>query len=93
MTTHPVRFDALPEYHQYVDEGCNFHPSCLCCPAEFCRYDARKGIYTLRTLSRDSAIIEGRRQHGLSERALANRHHVSRSTIQRILAQARRISP
>jgi hypothetical protein len=93
MTTHAVRSDALPEYHQYDDEGCNFFPTCLCCPADFCRFDARKGIYTLRTLDRDRAIIEGRRRHGLTLRALAVHHGVSVRTVYRILAQAPRSSP
>jgi hypothetical protein len=85
-----VRFDALPEYHQYEDEGCNFFPACLCCPADFCRYDARKGIYTLRTQSRDSAIIDDRRRHGLPLRAIAQRHHISVRSVYRILANSRR---
>lgn len=88
MTTHAVRFDALPENHQYEDEGCNFFPACLCCPASFCRFDARRGIYTLRTQSRDQAIIDGRRKHGLPLRTLASKHGVSVRTVYRILAQA-----
>jgi len=86
----PVRYDALPEYHQYVDEGCAFHSSCLSCPASVCRYDARKGIQTLHNEYRDLDIITARRQYGHSVSRIARRHHVSKRTVQRILADSRR---
>jgi len=88
MVTHPVRSDALPENHQYEDEGCNFFPACLCCPADFCRFDARKGIYTLKTQSRDNAIIDDR-QRGVPLRVIAQRHHISVRSVLRILQAER----
>ena len=86
----PVRYDALPEYHQYVDEGCAFHSSCLSCPASVCRYDARKGIQTLYNEYRDLAIITDRRRFGHPVLRIARRYGVSPRTVQRILADSRR---
>jgi hypothetical protein len=86
----PVRSDALPEFHDYVDEGCVFHPTCLTCPAAQCRYDARKGIQTLLNFGRDIQVRVDRALLGLSATALAQRHHVSERTVHRILAASRR---
>ena len=34
-----VRREALPEYANYKDTGCDLAPSCLSCPFVRCRYD------------------------------------------------------
>ena len=34
-----VRREALPEYANYKDEGCELAPSCLRCPFARCKYD------------------------------------------------------
>ena len=39
-----IRRDALPEYVDYRDTGCELAPSCLNCPFIRCRYDYSDGI-------------------------------------------------
>ena len=34
-----ARDDSLPEFHTYVDSGCNLFSSCLSCPFAQCRHD------------------------------------------------------
>ncbi len=34
-----IRREALPEYANYRDTGCDLAPSCLSCPFVRCRYD------------------------------------------------------
>ncbi len=34
-----IRMEALPEYANYKDTGCDLAPSCLRCPFARCRYD------------------------------------------------------
>ena len=34
-----IRREALPEYANYKDTGCDLAPSCLSCPFARCRYD------------------------------------------------------
>lgn len=42
------RLTALPEYHQYADQGCILAPSCLACPYPVCYHDNPSFLDTLR---------------------------------------------
>jgi len=83
-----VRHDALPEFHQYTDEGCDHHPACLDCPFPFCRFDVVGGVRVLRNVARDLAVIRERRRHQFPIEVLAQRHGVSKRTVFRILKVA-----
>lgn len=85
-----VRLTALPEFHQYVDEGCEHYPRCLACPLYRCRFDVAGGIRVLRNVARDLAIIREHRRQQLPLEVLAYRHGVSKRSVYRILAVARR---
>ena len=85
----PVRADALPELHQYVDEGCDFHAACLTCPAPACRFEAPAGIRTLRNAQRDPAIVRDYRELRLPVRVIAWRHGVTERTVFRVIGRAR----
>ena len=39
-----IRREALPEYANYQDTGCDLAPSCLRCPFVRCRHDYPDGI-------------------------------------------------
>ena len=81
----PVRYDARPENVRYRDEGCDLSPSCLNCRLPVCRYDCPFGTRRLRTLDRDEEIVRLRHRDRLPIDALADRFHVSRRTVFRIL--------
>lgn len=34
----PPKQSALPEHHDYRDDGCDLFPTCLSCPLAECRY-------------------------------------------------------
>jgi transposase-like protein len=83
-----ARSDALPENTQYVDTGCDVHPSCLTCPLVRCRYDEPGGTRRLLSEGRDRSIVALRRSgHGVEE--IASRFGVSRRTVFRALARSR----
>ncbi len=89
-----VRADALPEYTQYRDDGCEVHPHCLSCPLPRCRYEEPGGLRALLNERRDREIVE-QRLRGASVEELADRFGVSRRTVFRVLEsyrQARRRS-
>ena len=83
-----VRIDALPEYLEYRDGGCDLAPNCLRCPLERCRYDEPGGVRRLLQAPRDDAVRR-RRGEGLAIDALAAEFGVSRRTVFRILAAGR----
>jgi hypothetical protein len=83
------RRDALPEHTQYIDGGCDLHPSCLTCPLVRCRYDEPGGARKLRSDERDRAILRLHRQGSLKVEAVARSFGVSRRTVFRVLARAR----
>lgn len=49
----PKRSDALVDELLgtgiYADRGCEYHPSCLTCPFERCRFDSHSGIPGIRS--------------------------------------------
>ena len=83
------RRDALPENTDYVDTGCDLHPSCLTCPLVRCRYDEPGGARRLLSNERDRAILAEQRQ-GRSISDIAAGFGVSRRTVFRVLARSRR---
>lgn len=84
----PKRVDALPEYIDYQDTGCDLYPSCLNCPLPRCRYDSPGGARAMLRVGRDAAIVAGyRRGKGVDE--LARMFAVSRRTVFRVLRAAR----
>lgn len=85
----PARSDALPEYTDYRDTGCDLYPSCLCCPLPRCRFDAAGGAPALLRTGRDARIIRLARQDGLGVDELATMFGLSRRTIFRVLQHNR----
>lgn len=80
-----VRSDALPEYQEYRDEGCDLFASCLACPLQRCRYDVPGGVRALLNRERDHQIRLVRGTSPLSVDEIAARFHVSRRTVFRVL--------
>ena len=80
-----VRSDALPEYQEYRDEGCDLFAACLACPLQRCRYDVPGGVRALLNRERDHQIRVTRDSGNLSVDGIAARFHVSRRTVFRAL--------
>ncbi len=83
-----VRADALPEYLDYRDTGCDLSPTCLRCPLARCRYDEPGGARRLLQISRDEAVCR-RRDEGAGIDGLAAEFDLSRRSVFRILAAGR----
>jgi hypothetical protein len=81
----PKRIDALPEYTDYADRGCDLFPSCLNCPLPRCRYEERGGAGALMRSGRDASIVAMADDRGMSVDALARMFGLSRRTIFRVL--------
>lgn len=84
----PKRIDALPEYTDYRDTGCDLFPSCLNCPLPRCRYDEPGGAPALLRAGRDAAIVAAYRS-GKRVDELARMFGISRRTVFRVLRAAR----
>jgi hypothetical protein len=89
ISPRPQRRDALPEYTNYTDSGCDIHPSCLTCPLERCRYDSPGGARAIRGEERDRQIVSRWRDEGASVGTLAQEFEISRRTVFRVLSRAR----
>jgi Homeodomain-like domain len=85
----PSRVDALPEYVDYRDSGCDLYPSCLRCPLPRCRYDDPGGAQAMLRTGRDASIQQMARRDGLSVDDLARMFGVSRRTVFRVLSKGR----
>jgi hypothetical protein len=85
----PVRADALPEFHQYVDEGCAHYPLCLACPLPCCRFDVPGGIRSLHNRERDPFIVRDYWELRLPVDVVADRYGVSTRTVFRVVGRAR----
>ncbi len=83
------RIDALPEYIEYVDRGCDLYPSCLRCPLPRCRYEDPGGAAAMLRNGRDASIIRLSEQDGVSVDELARMFGLSRRTVFRVLRAAR----
>ena len=84
--------DLPPEYCHYQDEGCDLADSCLNCPFPKCIYDEPGGKQRWLKTLRDEAVLRLFADQGKTVKELAMMFGVSRSTIQRILKQAKEIS-
>lgn len=83
-----LRSDALPEEHEYRDEGCDAAPSCLACPFVECRYDGAGGIRAIRNRTRNPEIARLLKQ-GLTGQEVSARMGVSLRTVWRASAATR----
>lgn len=85
----PSRIDALPEYTDYADTGCDLYASCLNCPLPRCRYEEPGGAPALLRGGRNASILRLAREEHLGVDGLAERFGLSRRTIFRILRSGR----
>jgi hypothetical protein len=85
----PSRIDALPEYTDYNDTGCDLYPSCLGCPLPRCRYEEPGGAAAMLRSGRDASILRLAAQDGVTVDRLAEMFGLSRRTIFRVLRSAR----
>ena len=85
----PARSDALPEYVDYADTGCDLYPSCLNCPLPQCRYEVNGGASTMLRTGRDASIIAAAKRYGATIDDLARTFGLSRRTIFRVLEKDR----
>ncbi len=85
----PLRIDALPEYTDYADTGCDLYPSCLNCPLPRCRYEEAGGAPAILRTGRDATILRLSREDGVGVDRLAEMFGLSRRTIFRVLRAAR----
>jgi hypothetical protein len=85
----PLRSDALPEYTDYADTGCDLYPSCLNCPLPRCRYEESGGAPAILRTGRDATILKLANEDGLGVERLAEMFGLSRRTIFRVLRAAR----
>ncbi len=81
----PRRIDALPEYTDFNDSGCDLYPSCLSCPLPKCRYDEPGGAAAMLRTGRDAGILRMATEDGMTVDRLAMQFGVSRRTIFRVL--------
>ncbi len=86
----PARCDALPEYSDYEDTGCDLYPSCLNCPLPRCRYEVNGGAQAILRSGRDASILAAARREGATVDELARMFGLSRRTIFRVLERGRR---
>ena len=84
-----TRCDALPEYTEYNDGGCDLYPSCLRCPLPRCRYDDPGGAAAMLRSGRNAAILRLADRDGLTVEELAQSFGVSRRTVFRVLSAGR----
>lgn len=85
----PTRIDALPEYVDYADTGCDLYPSCLRCPLPKCRYDDPGGAAAMLRPGRDASILRLAGEDGMTVDSLARMFGLSRRTIFRVLSGSR----
>jgi len=85
----PSRCDALPEYSDYADTGCDLYTACLSCPLPRCRYDANGGASAILREGRDQVIQRAAAHHGVTVDDLARMFGLSRRTIFRVLERSR----
>lgn len=85
LATRP-RIDALPEYTDFSDNGCDLFSSCLTCPLPRCRYDEPGGAPAIYREFRDREMRRLAKEDGLTVDDLANRFDISRRTVFRVLS-------
>ena len=70
-----------------VEAGCDFHPHCLTCPLEICRYDVIGGLRSVFNISRDEEIIR-LNSLGLSYREISFKVGISARTVSKVIHRA-----
>ena len=86
----PSRSDALPEYVDYTDSGCDLYPSCLKCPLPQCRYEVSGGATAMLRTGRDASIVAAFKRLGTTIDDVARFFGLSRRTIFRVLERNKR---
>lgn len=76
--------DALLERGAYADTGCTYHPRCLTCPFERCRYETTGGIPQLRSHA-NAAEARALKAAGLDVATIGERLGVQRRQVFRYL--------
>jgi hypothetical protein len=79
-----MRFDSLPEYTRYRDDGCSISASCFDCPLPRCRYEEPGGLRAVMNETRDREMTQ-LRLAGMSVEDLAGHFGVSRRTVFRVI--------
>lgn len=79
------RCDTLPEYRRYRDTGCEYHPACLTCPFQVCRFETQRGLPSLRR-EQDAVRAKELRTAGHTGEAIARVLGRSRREVWRLLA-------
>ena len=79
-----MRFDSLPEYTRYRDDGCSISVSCFSCPLPRCRYEEPGGLRAVMNETRDREMTQLRLE-GMSVEELAGHFGVSRRTVFRVI--------
>lgn len=85
------RSDALPEFHTYLDVGCQVHPRCLQCTLPSCIYDSPGGFQAYRSRFRQ-CLVHYALTVGVPYRVIARYLHVSHRQLFRIAQQARHVA-
>ena len=81
------RSDALPEYTDYNDVGCDLYPSCLSCPLPRCRYEEPGGAAAMLRTGRDASILRLAGRGDVTVEELAAMFGISRRTVFRVLSR------
>lgn len=82
-----LRRDAKPEWVDWSKmhgDGCSYHPKCLTCPFETCRYDAARGNAWLAQQRRLQA--RDLRDGGMDAAGIGKVIGISTRTVHRLLA-------
>lgn len=72
----------MNEYGNWHDTGCEYHPRCLTCPEEECRFDTPNGLQE-DTSGRDAAIRRFKAE-GIPVATIMEAYEVSRATVYRV---------
>ena len=76
--------DALPEYLDWPDRGCEVAPHCLQCPLARCKYDVAGGARALAYQGRQEEVVRWQAT-GMAVPIIAEQLHLSQRSVFRIL--------
>ena len=85
--------DALPEFYQYADNGCEVSPSCLNCPLPQCKDDDPIWYQEYKRNNHDMRIVMTIRAERLTIEQAAQRFSVTPRTIFRVMRRCRETLP
>lgn len=80
--------DALPEFYNYRDEGCEVAPACLRCPLDHCKYDDPQAWQRQLVAARQSPALLLLSQ-GVGVREVASQTGFAIRTVHRLKAGLR----